>query len=117
VGPRLRQILDVFDYGGLGGAEEAKPGQSHGSRIFGIAGLPLFFVAKILNLIKKVMNMYKLKLIRPIIVLTVSMLIMAAGVLSYASESMYDIYQRDRKLRLVVKFKDFIADRISVKLA
>ena len=60
--------------------------------------------------------MHKAKLVKIIGVLLLALFITQGGALSYASESMYDMLQRDGKLRLIIKFKDFVSDRISVKI-
>ena len=51
-----------------------------------------------------------------ILVLTVLAGLLTGVFQSYASEGMYDTLQRDGKLRLIVKFKDFVSDRITFKL-
>ena len=46
----------------------------------------------------------------------IAIFIANCAVLSYADENIYDLLQRDGKLRLIVRFKGFVADRISFKL-
>ncbi|MBL7070810.1 MAG: S8 family serine peptidase [Candidatus Omnitrophica bacterium] len=63
--------------------------------------------------------MYKYKeVIRKIIIVAVisAFFIINEGV-SFATEGMYDVLQRDGKLRLIIKFNDFTSGRISYKLA
>jgi len=55
---------------------------------------------------------------KSLLILLLALVVTALGsVSSYADDTLYETLQRDGKLRLIVRFKDFIADRISFKLA
>ena len=61
--------------------------------------------------------MHKPRLFKTVIMIVTVLFMITNGTgLAFASESFYEIYQRDGSLRLIVKFKDFVSDSISFKL-
>ncbi len=61
--------------------------------------------------------MHRARALKIMGVVIATLLITNGALLSYAQESLSDILQRDGKLKLIIKFKDFVSDRIALKMA